>query len=83
MLLNFFSLMATFVSPEQIGTDPKSILWFIPLSAAIAIVYKATKLEKITPGNFAKEVILLFGSIAVFMVITGVVLFAVTWLILK
>lgn len=79
MLSQAFLILATFTSPEQIGTNPKSMLWLLPLAAAIAVGYKATKLSTITTGNFIKEVLLLFGSMIAFMVITAVVLWIFTW----
>ena len=50
------------------------MMWqsWLPLVAAIAIVYKATKVPKITAVNFLKEVVILFGSIVVFMAVTAV-----------
>ena len=74
-------LLATFTAPEQIGTNPTSMLWLLPLTAAIAVVYKATKLPKITAGEFLKEVVVLFGSIVIFIITTALVLFAVAGLI--
>jgi hypothetical protein len=72
-------IMATFTSPENIGTDPKSMLWLFPLTTAVAIVYKATKLQTITWKNFIKEVITLLGSIVVFLIITALVLYVFAW----
>jgi len=74
-------VMATFTTPEKIGANPQSMLWLLPLVAAIAIVYKATKLPEIKAANFLKEVVILFGSIVVFMSITALVLCAFAWLI--
>jgi len=74
-------VMATFTAPEQIGADPQSMLWLLPLAAAIAVTYKATKLPTITAAVFLKEAAVLFGSIVVFIIITALVLFALTWLI--
>lgn len=68
-------VLATFTSPETIGTSPQSMLWLLPLAAAVAIVYKAMKLKTFTAASFAKEAIVLFGSIIIFMAITAVVLF--------
>lgn len=73
--------MATFTAPEKIGTDPYSMLWLLPLAAAIAIAYKATKLPTITAGKFVKEAVTLFGSIIIFIAITALVLHTVAWLI--
>ena len=76
-------IMATFTIPEQIGTTPQSILLLLPLVAAIAIVYKATKLPEIKAVNFIKEVVVLFGSIVVFMFVTALILYAIAWLVLE
>jgi hypothetical protein len=59
------------------------MLWLLPLAASIAVVYKATKLPTITAGNFVKEVVVLFGSIVVFIVISALVLYALAWLIVE
>ena len=48
-------MVATFTSPESIGVNPLAMLWMLPLTAAVAIVYKATKLPIITTRNFIKE----------------------------
>jgi hypothetical protein len=74
-------VMATFTTPEKIGATPQSMLWLLPLVASIAIVYKATKLPEIKAANFLKEVVILFGSIVVFMSITALILCAFAWLI--
>ena len=73
--------MASFTVPEKIDVNPQSILWLLPLIAAIAIVYKATKMPKIKAVSFLKEVTILFGSIVVFMAITAVALYVSAWLI--
>jgi len=57
------------------------MLWLLPLVAAIAIVYKTTKLPEIKAANFLKEVVILFGSIIIFMSITAFVLCTFAWLI--
>lgn len=74
-------LLANFTTPGRIGVNPQSMLWLLPLVAAIAVVYKATKVPRITAGNFIKETVVLFGSIVVFMIVTAVVLCAAAWLI--
>lgn len=74
-------LIATFTSPEQIRPNPQSMLWLLPLAAAIATVYKATKLPKITAGIFLKEAALLFGSIIGFIIMAALALYALVWLI--
>jgi len=74
-------VIATFTAPEQIQPNPQAMLWLLPLTAAIAVVYKATKLPTITMGVFLKEAAILFGSIVVFIIITALALYALVWLI--
>ena len=74
-------VIATFTAPEEIGTNPQSMLWLLPLVAAIAVSYKATKLPKITAGSFIKEAAVLFGSIIVFVAVIALALYALAWLI--
>jgi hypothetical protein len=74
-------VIASFTAPENFGPNPQSMLWLLPLVAAIAIIYKATKLPTIKAGNFIKETSLLFGSIVVFIIGAALVLHAVAWLI--
>jgi hypothetical protein len=73
--------IASLTAPEGIGMSPQLMLWLLPLSAAIAVVYKATKLPEITAVSFLKESAALFGSIILFVVITALVLHVVAWLI--
>ena len=74
-------LIASFTAPINIGTDPQSVLWLLPLAAAISIVYKATKLPQIRAADFIKETAVLWGSIIVVMVIAAVVLHGFAWLV--
>jgi hypothetical protein len=74
-------IAAVFTVSKDIGTSPTSVLWMLPLAGSIAIVYKATKLRKIETASFAREVVVLFGSIVVFIVIAALVLHAFAWLI--
>jgi len=74
-------VLATFTTPENIGVTSQSMLWLLPLVAAISVVYKTTKLPKIKFVHFLKESVVLFGSIVIFMAITALVLVAFAWLI--
>ncbi|MGD9109312.1 MAG: hypothetical protein PVG93_00095 [Phycisphaerales bacterium] len=74
MSVNIFRILATFTSPEEIGVNPQSMLWMLPLAAAIAVVYKAIKMPKITSVSFIKQSVVLFGSIVAFIVATAVIL---------
>ena len=62
-------MTATFTAPEEIRTNPQSILWLLPITAAIAIIYKAIKLPTITAASFTKETAILFSSIIVVIAI--------------
>jgi hypothetical protein len=75
-------ILADFTVPSRITVDPQSMLWLLPLVAAVAIVYKATKVPKIKVAPFTKEVVVLFGSIVVFMAVTALVLYALAWVII-
>ena len=83
MSITYSLVMATFTIPEKITTDPQSMLWLLPLVAAIAIVYKATKLPEIKIANFLKESVILFGSIVIFMFVTALVLYSIAWLVIE
>jgi hypothetical protein len=74
-------IMASFTIPERIGVNAQSMLWLLPLAAAIAVVYKATKVSEIKAGSFVKEAGVVFGSIVVFMIIIALALHALAWLI--
>jgi hypothetical protein len=74
-------ITASFTEPMRIGVTEQSILWLLPLVASVSIVYKATKITEIQAGRFIKDVVLLFGSIVIFMIITAVVLLGLAWLI--
>ncbi|MBN2019966.1 MAG: hypothetical protein JW749_07065 [Sedimentisphaerales bacterium] len=74
-------IMANFTIPEELGTNPQSLLLLLPLVAAIAIVYKATKLPAISARSFIRETMLLSASITVIMIITAIILLAVAWFV--
>jgi hypothetical protein len=76
-LLLFKYILAGFTSPVYIGSTAKALLWALPLLAVISIVYKALKLEEIKFADFIKQVLLLFGSILIFMIITAVAIFII------
>ncbi|MHC4465995.1 MAG: hypothetical protein ACYSYW_05520 [Planctomycetota bacterium] len=83
MLLEDLSFLATFIVPENIGLNPRSMLWLLPLVASIAIVYKALKIPNIRFGIFLKETATLFVSIIGFIAVTALVLFILVWLIIE
>ena len=81
MSMEAIFVIATFTAPENFGANPLSMLWLLPLVAAIAIIYKATKLPTIKAANFIKETSILFGSMVVCIIIAALTLHAFAWLI--
>jgi type VI protein secretion system component VasK len=74
-------IIANFRTPEEIGVTAQSMLWLLPLVASIVVVYKATKVPQVKARHFLKETVVLFGSIVIFMLVTALVLLAISWLI--
>jgi hypothetical protein len=73
-------ILLTFTTPENISATPAAMLWLIPLTASIAVVYKATKVRRIELVPFFREAAVLFVSILVFIVIAAIVLCMIAWL---
>jgi hypothetical protein len=80
MLESLSSITASLTAPLDIPTEPASMLWLLPLTAAVCIVYKATKLRDIKAVQLARESVILFGSIIAFMAVVAACLFAFAWL---
>ncbi|MFA5554245.1 MAG: hypothetical protein WDA68_06790 [Phycisphaerae bacterium] len=80
MPAGIFAILASFTSPETIRMNPQSMLWMLPLAAAIAVIYKAIKVSKIVPLRFIRETALLFGSIILFIIAAAVMLCLVAYL---
>jgi hypothetical protein len=76
-------MLASFTRPEDIATAPAFMLWMFPLLAAIAVIYKATKLRAISWNIFIRETLILFGVLSGFMVLAVVVLNLLVWLITR
>lgn len=74
-------LLAAFNAPIEIGTNPASMLWMFPVIAAIALVYKATKMRVILMRRYLVESLILFLSIAGFMIMAIIVLNLLSWLV--
>lgn len=74
------ALLASFTSPIPMGTDAASMLWMFPLLAAIAIIYKVTKMRVLFWDRFAREVLVLFATLSGFMIVAIIVLNLVGWL---
>ena len=65
------------MAPEEIGTTKQSLLLLLPLVLSIAVTYKATKVPKITFGNFIFETLVLFLSIIAFLLFIALILAAI------
>jgi len=71
----------TLVGPLEVPTTPAGLLWALPISMFIAMVYKAIKLEEFRTGLFVREVLLLFVTIIGFLLLVGVILAVIAHLI--
>jgi uncharacterized membrane protein required for colicin V production len=76
-------ILASFTQPENIATAPAFMLWMFPLLAAIAVVYKTTKLRALLTKIFLKETLTLFGVLSGFMILAVIVLILLVWLITR
>ena len=74
-------ILAAFTAPVTIGTNWQSMLYMFPLLAAIAIIYKATKMRVIFWKRFAIESLILFASVSGFMILAIGVLNLIAWLV--
>ena len=74
-------ILASFSAPIEIGTTPASMLWMFPLLAAIALVYKATKMRVLFTKKYLIQSLLLFLLVSGFMVMAIVVLNLLSWLV--
>ncbi|MFC1738299.1 hypothetical protein ACFL1G_04515 [Planctomycetota bacterium] len=80
MLISTF-VMANFLKPMDIETNPQSILWLLPLAAVVTIVYKTTKVYRITAKTFLKKAAPSFAFGIVLLVIAVLILLAFSWLV--
>jgi len=80
-MANMFLMLASFTAPIHIGTDKLSMLWMFPLLAAIALVYKATKMRVLITKKYLIESLVLFLSVSGFMIAAIITLNLLSWLI--
>lgn len=80
-MISLTPLLASFTAPITINTDPWALLYMFPLLAAIAVIYKATKMRVIFWKRFAAETLMLFLSVSGFMIAAIVVINLISWLI--
>ena len=72
--MNSLGLLASFMVPMHIGTDPVSMLWMLPLLLGVAFVYKAIKVRVMFMNKYIKEVGVLFASMVIFIIMIGILL---------
>ena len=77
MIYTLGYILAGFWVPVHIRTNAASLLLALPLIAAIAVAYKATKLNEIKLLSFTSQCLVLFGSIVIFMALIAVGLYIV------
>jgi len=77
LLQSFFVLAQLFRQPMNISTTATSLLWVLPIGLGISLVYKAIKLEDITPRLFVREVALLFVTGLGMLLVTMVILLGI------
>ena len=78
---NLASMLASFTAPITIHTDPWAMLYLFPLLAAIALVYKATKVRVIFLRSFFLQSLLLFLTVSGFMIAAIVVINLISWMV--
>jgi len=70
-------IVATFTAPENIVMDAGSTLWIFPLLLSVAVIYKATKMRVIFLRRFFMEILILFCTLSVVMVLIVALLYVV------
>jgi len=74
-------VIATFTAPENIGMDVKNLLWIFPLLLSVAVIYKATKMRVIFLRRFFREVVILFCTLSLVMVLIAALLHVGVWIL--
>jgi hypothetical protein len=77
------AFLASFTVPCDIGNGSMSLLWLLPLLAAVAVVWKTLKLRTVTAAKLIREIVILFGTILLFIALIAVALYAVGRLIIS
>ena len=75
-------LLASFTVPIHISNSGLMFGWLVPLVLTVTIVYKATKRPVLPLVKFAKDVIVLSGTIVIFMFLIAVGLYAIMRLVM-
>jgi len=73
-------LSQVFVQPLEVPTRALALLWALPISLTIAIVYKAIKLPNLEKNLYLREVILLFLWIIGCLILAALILLIIAQL---
>jgi hypothetical protein len=65
MDIPFENILASFTVPYDTGNGVTSLLWILPLLAAVAIVWKTLKVPSVASGKLIREVVILFCTLLV------------------
>ena len=76
-------LLAGFKAPLEVSHGAKSLVWLLPLSLTISIIYKVINLNKITTVKFIKQVALSFISIVVVVALAILGLYIFDFIVLQ
>ena len=80
--MKMLEMLASFTGPIDINNGPAMFGWLAPLVAAIALVYKAIKMPEPFPVyKYIRDVVILFFTIIIFMVLIGLALYAIMWVV--
>jgi len=74
-------VVASFTAPENIGMDAGNLLWIFPLLLSVAVIYKATKMRVIFLRRFFREVVVLFCTLSVVIILIAALLHIGVWIL--
>ena len=77
------NILSSFSAPIEIGTNPYSFIWILPVCLIIAVAYKAIKMPKLTPAAYFKEIAILTATIIFFMFLAAIALYTLMLLVLE
>ncbi len=82
MIMHYANLMASFTVPFETGNGPMSLLWILPLLAAVAIVWKTLKVPSSAGSKLTREIAILFATLIVCYAGIAVALYIISRLII-
>ena len=76
-------LASLFKLPLAVPTNPMMFIWIFPISLAIALVYKAIRLEDFSFTYIFKEVLFLFMTIVGTLMASALLLWGITLIVYR